>query len=440
MDWSSLRRLAVGWCAAFVLLAAASGGKARAQESRLNSLRAEVAAAAGGRDAWRSSLALGRALRRAGRTDAAVVELRRALGLAGAQREATIAIDQELARAYGDRREVAAALGVCTKIGKLSGAAALGHACTAEVELVRERASLALGETSSALALDPVCFEAKLAEGRAHSMGLNWLAADESLRAAIAMQPDAPEAHLAFGRALLQEGRGPDAVVELRRAVTLDPDGPEALFALALALPPGAERAALLERVTRERAPFAPAWLALGEARLAEGRVEEARAASDVALRLDPAKPDVKLLAGEIALAQGRIDDAARAAQDVLRVAPNRAAAKLLLADADAKKGDIDGAIDAYQAAWGFDSTDPTPLVRGSRACREAGRHTTALAFAERATQDFPDWAPGWVELGDAHAARGERSDAREAYTRALAAGKGPIDREAIAKRAAAAR
>ncbi|MCL2447757.1 MAG: tetratricopeptide repeat protein, partial [Polyangiaceae bacterium] len=177
-----------------------------------------------------------------------------------------------------------------------------------------------------------------------------------------------------------------------------------------------------------------------GAQRLAEGAVEAARAASDTALRLNRDSAEARVLAGQVAFAQGRTDDAMKAAEAVLRAAPNSAAAKLLVADANAKKGEIDAAIEAYQAAWGLDHANPAPLVRGSDACRAAGRNTSAAAFAERATQEFADFAPAWVALGDARAARGERAGARDAYARALIAGRGAIDRAAIEKKIAALR
>src|SRR5262249_18278860 len=109
----------------------------------------------------------------------------------------------------------------------------------------------------------------------------------------------------------------------------------------------------------------------------------------------------------------------------------NSAPAKLLIADAQAKKGEIDLALEAYQAAYGLDHSDPAPLVRASEACRAAGRNTSARAFGLKATQDFPTWGPGWVAWGDALAADGEPKNARTAYETALKS-KGPVDAAAV--------
>jgi hypothetical protein len=89
--------------------------------------------------------------------------------------------------------------------------------------------------------------------------------------------------------------------------------------------------------------------------------------------------------------------------------------------------------------AWGLDRGDPTPLVHASEACHLGGRDTSARAFGVKATQEFPEWGPGWAALGDALVGQGETRAARDAFARALAAG-GPVDREAIQKKLAALR
>jgi tetratricopeptide (TPR) repeat protein len=94
----------------------------------------------------------------------------------------------------------------------------------------------------------------------------------------------------------------------------------------------------------------------------------------------------------------------------------NAAKAKLLIADAYAKKGEIDLALEAYQSAYGLDHGDPTTLIRAARACLDAGRLTSAKAFALRATKDFPNHAPAWVVLGDALVIDKDVPAARNAY------------------------
>jgi tetratricopeptide (TPR) repeat protein len=333
-----------------------------------------------------------------------------------------------------DRHDFPAALAACRVLGAVRGAEAEGHACAADAHLVWQRASEALTETAAALAKDPACYEAKIAEGRAYDFAIDPQKSEASFRTAIAWRPDGSDAHLGLGRTLLKAGRKDEALAELHKAVDLDPYGPDALYELATALPSGDESTALLDRATRERPAFADAWIALGTQRLSGGHLVEARRAAESAARNDAKDVAPHVLLGKVALADGRPDDAKKEAEVALKILANSAPAKLLVADADAKKGEIDRALEAYQAAWGLDHGDPTPLVHASEACHAAGRDTSARAFGVKATQEFPHWGPGWAALGDALFGQGEKKAARDAYAQALA-NAGPVDRDAVQRK-----
>jgi tetratricopeptide (TPR) repeat protein len=407
-----------------------------AQASELDTLR--DAARASPRDPA-AALALGRALRRAGQYVPALTELRRGVALAFASPGVLAQLRWEIARVHMDRHDFGQAMTACRVLQKLPGGAAEGHACAADAHLVWQRATEALSETAEALAKDPRCYEARVAEGRAEELALDPAKAEASYRAALALRPDGVDAHLNLGRLLARNGRKDEGVSELRRAVLLDPNGPDALFELASALGPGPESVGLLEHATRERPSFAEAWLSLGRLKLAAGRLDEAEHCAEQAVREDPGDAAPHVLLGQVALAQGRADDAIRAGEDALKLVANSAPAKLLVADGHANKGEIDLALEAYQAAWGLDHSDPTPLVHAAQACHSAGRDTSARAFGLRATQEFPRWAPAWAAYGDALAAQGEKQAARDAYQKALAA-DGPVDRSAVQARLSALR
>jgi tetratricopeptide (TPR) repeat protein len=403
---------------------------ARAQESQVASLRA--AARASGEPA--ASIALGRALRRAGHYGEALGELRRIVPLALSKPELLTQVHWEIARVYMDRRDFPQSLAQCRVLGAVRGAAAEGHACAADAHLVWQRATEALTETAAALVSDPQCYEAKVAEGRAYDFAIDSAKAEMAFRQAIAWRPDGAEAHLGLGRVLIKKGNGDEGRTELRKTVELDPNGPDGLYEMAQALPPGEESAALFERATRERPTFSDAWLALGLERLSGGQIAEARKAAETAARNDGKNVAPHVLLGKVALADGRPDDAMKEGQTALKILANSAPAKLLVADANAKKGEIDRALEDYQAAWGLDHADPAPLVHASQACHEAGRDTSARAFGVKATQEFPQWGPAWVALGDALVGQGEKSAAREAYAKALSA-NGPVDRDAVRRK-----
>jgi Tfp pilus assembly protein PilF len=138
------------------------------------------------------------------------------------------------------------------------------------------------------------------------------------------------------------------------------------------------------------------------------------------------------VLSGRVALAEGRVDDALASGKAATKIIANNAAAVLLVADAYARKGDVDSAVEAYQAAWGFDHRDPSPLVHASEMSHGVQRDTTARAFGAKAVEEFPNYAPAWAALGDALVGQKEIAAARDAYRKALSVGDGSIDRAAV--------
>jgi hypothetical protein len=84
---------------------------------------------------------------------------------------------------------------------------------------------------------------------------------------------------------------------------------------------------------------------------LDSGRIQEAAAAFDEALKIAPQQASSLLGAGVAARLQGREDEARRFLVDALKIEPALTAASLLLGNVLYQAGDIDGAIDVYQQA-----------------------------------------------------------------------------------------
>jgi tetratricopeptide (TPR) repeat protein len=427
--------------AALVLLVAGAAAvvptPAAAQESAVAPLR-DAAKRAPTDPA--ASLALGRALRRAGRFAEAAGELGRGANLGAAAKTGLVTqLRYELARTRIDERNLGAALAVCSGIPSKG----LVAACRAEAYLFQNRAAEALPEAQKALGLEAGLYEAKVAEGR--SLGLQGKVADAeaALRAAIATADGRPEAHQHLGLLLAaQQGKRDAAIVELRKARAADAGDPVIALALGEALlVAGHAREAReqLAAATQLRPRYAAAHAALAQVALEAGDVPAAEAAAGEAMKLDKTSFSAHVALGRVRLAQSRWDEALKQGDAARKLLPNAAAGELIVADAYAGKGDIDLAVEAYQKAHGLDRTDPAPLVRAARAATAAGRLTTAKGFADRATTDFPAWAPAWVELGDVQVKLGDKPRARAAYETALKT-SGPIDRDAVKRKLAAAR
>jgi tetratricopeptide (TPR) repeat protein len=313
-------------------------------------------------------------------------------------------------------------MGECRAIAPLPGGATVTHACLAEAHLAWRRASEALLETEQALANGTQSYEAKVAEGIAYELQLRDDVAERSFRDALSWKPDVAQAHMWLGRLLVRELKRDEGVAELRKALSLDPNGPEESYELARTMPASAETAALLEKAVHERPTYGAALR---------------RLAAEGALKSDPQDAGSHLVMARVALSEKKLDDAVAEAQAALKIVPNSAPAKRIIADVYAAKGEVDLAVENYQAAYGFDHSDPTSLVRASEACHAAGRETSAKAFGEKATKEFPDWAPGWVAYGDALAGNKDGAAAKAAYETALRS-RGPVDANAVRAKLAA--
>ncbi len=120
-----------------------------------------------------------------------------------------------------------------------------------------------------------------------------------------------------------------------------------------------------------------PAQLArVGWEALNAGRIQEAAAAFDEALRTGPQTSSALLGAGLAARLQGRTDDVRRLLVDALKIEPSLTSASLLLGSVLYQSGDLDGAIDTYQRALVFNPNHPQ-LTRQLEAWRkEAELHS----------------------------------------------------------------
>jgi hypothetical protein len=81
------------------------------------------------------------------------------------------------------------------------------------------------------------------------------------------------------------------------------------------------------------------------------GRLQEAAAAFDEALKLAPQDPSLLVGAAVVAQLQSRTDDARRSLIDALKIDPALTPASLLLGEVLYRAGDLDGAIGVYEHA-----------------------------------------------------------------------------------------
>jgi tetratricopeptide (TPR) repeat protein len=389
---------------------------ASAQESGVDVARDKAKAAPTSVEA---SLAYGQALRRAGRETEALAELRRGLAVSGGRSELAGRVQWEIARTHIARREFEPALATCRAMSKSPTAEAASHVCAAEAHLLWRRGTEAETEiallSKSKAASAEVQYFANLAAGRAQELASKDSEAEASYRDAIRVAESRPDAHILLGTLLRRTGR--DGIASLKKAVELDPHDPVAQLELGRSLPLGsAESIAAMERSIAERPTSTEALRALADSYVAANRLADAKKIVQSVLKLAPNDVNTHVVSGRLALAEGRADEAIKEGETAAKLMPNVQPARLLVADAWAKKGEIDLAVEAYQAAFGLDHSDLTPLVNASAACLAAGRVTSAKAFGVRATKDFGASPTAWTVLGDALAADRDVPGAKAAY------------------------
>jgi tetratricopeptide (TPR) repeat protein len=396
----------------------------------ISELKARAASAANPAEAVEAS----RALRRAGLITDAITTIGRAFGKARGN-DAIADLHLELARGYIEQRQQKKALRECEQLHKLS--PFKEQLCQAEAQLLTRRGSAALPAAEQALALQPGDYDALIAKGRALTQLGRPPEADAVLREATKHAPTRPEAFLYLGELYVAAGRPVEAAAVLREGRRVAPDDPEVLALLASVLPADKEAKEALEHALVVRPSFPVAEARLGEVEAALGDLEGAQRNLLSALKANPRQADWQAALGEVQIAQKQPDLALKSAHEALKVVANHGAAKLVEAKALALKGDIDLAIEAFQAAYGFARTDPSVLVEAARACVKGGRLTTAKAFADRATEDFPKATASWEAEGDVAVALKDKAFGKQAYTKALA-GEGPGDKEGIRRKLAA--
>jgi cytochrome c-type biogenesis protein CcmH/NrfG len=412
-----------------------------AQATKLAGLRAEAKAKP---KEPAVAFALGRALRRAGLHAEAKGELQRAAALSTG--EPAIRARYELAQVEIESAKPNPAspsppsLSSCKSLKGSTLAEAFGRLCAAEAWLRMERFSIAEAELAAAEKLEPALYElsllrAAVAFGKGDGDG-----AASQLRALTERASSRPEAFALLGRVLVENGRGSDAVAPLRKARALDDGDPETTLLLARALPEGAEARELARGAVAMRASFPAAQLRLGQIELALGAPDAARIAFEASLKDAP-----KVLAAQVGLAAAwvatkRWPEAQKAANEAVALSASDPGARLILAEALAGGGATDDAVEAFKLAHGLDGTNPRPLVRAAEVLLAAREPMKASAHAEAAVRAFPDDAQAWLVLGDVEFATGDKKGARDAWTKALSAPKGTIDRAAVQKRLAGAK
>jgi protein O-mannosyl-transferase len=162
------------------------------------------------------------------------------------------------------------------------------------------------------------------------------------------------------------------------------------------------------------------AHLHLGNALFQRGRLDEAIAEFQTALRIKPLFAEAHYNLGDAFLKEGRVDEAITEYQEALHVNPNYAEAHNNLGNILLQKGGGDEAILHFQKALQIKPDYAAAHLDLGIALRQKGRMDEAIAQYQQALQIKPDYAEAFYNLGNALQQMGRVSDAITQYQMAL--------------------
>jgi tetratricopeptide (TPR) repeat protein/2-polyprenyl-3-methyl-5-hydroxy-6-metoxy-1,4-benzoquinol methylase len=157
-----------------------------------------------------------------------------------------------------------------------------------------------------------------------------------------------------------------------------------------------------------------------GNALEEHGRVAEAMARYDAAVKADPQCARAHMNRGNVLLAGGRLDEARRAYEFAIACEPHYAAAHFNLGNLNARAGEVEPALRNYQAAIDNRPEFADAFVAMANALDSLGRKAEAAENYERALGINPDYAEVHFNLGMLAMADGRNAEAVERLRRAV--------------------
>jgi predicted O-linked N-acetylglucosamine transferase (SPINDLY family) len=242
-------------------------------------------------------------------------------------------------------------------------------------------------------------------------------------RRAIALRPDYAAAHLHLGNVFKRQGKLDEALAAYEEALRLKPDLAEACNNLGVVLQSQgkfAQALAAYEQAMKLRPGDIEAAYNRAVALQQQGRREEAESAYRDILRQSPNR-FVYVNLGALLQEQSRPDEALAAFDAAVSLDPDYAEAHFNRGVVLQQRGRLDGAIEAYKQSLRLRPDYVEATTNAGIALQELGRLGEAAAAFEHAAKLRPDAAEPHNNLGIALLAGGQAAQAVTAFQRALA-------------------
>ena len=226
------------------------------------------------------------------------------------------------------------------------------------------------------------------------------------------------------GTALASQGRREQAEALLLRAIAIDPTNANAYHALGgFYWGPDRERSLAMYRSALAIGGLALFFerFAAGRVAFIEGRLEDAAAALEEAVRLNPEHSDAVVLLGTTLNRLGRLSEAIVYLEDAVQRSPRAFWPLVELGRLYLDLGDYDRAIEVLTTAAGRRADVAQPFELLAEAYLGAGQPQQAVNAWQQALVVNPGSAAYQARLGDVLAELGRDDEAIAAYRRALA-------------------
>jgi protein O-GlcNAc transferase len=280
----------------------------------------------------------------------------------------------------------------------------------------------AIAAHQRAIALRPDYAAAHLHLGNVFKRQGKRDAASAAYRHAVRVKPDLAEAHNNLGVVLQNQGKFAEALDAYDRAIKLRPGDIEAAYNRAVALQQHGRRdeAESAYRDILRQSPNRFVYLNLGSLLQEQGRADEALAAIDAALALDPSYAEGHFNRGILLAQQGRLDEAIDAYQKAVRLRPDFAEAATNAGIVLQELGRWDEAGAAFEHAAKLRPAAPEPHNNLGIVLLARGQPAEAVTAFQRALTLKPDYAEAFYNLGNAWRELGKPEGAIAAYSQAL--------------------
>ncbi|PSB54070.1 hypothetical protein C7B67_00590 [filamentous cyanobacterium Phorm 6] len=183
------------------------------------------------------------------------------------------------------------------------------------------------------------------------------------------------------------------------------------------------EAIAICQQALKIRPDFIHAYVTLGNALQAEGKIEAAIRSYSQALELQPNFAEVRANIGSMYFKMGRLEEAIAHYKQAIVLSPDLAGAHWNLGKVYHKHGDIEAAIACFQR-----TSELNPQLVGAdfhfnlaNRLFTQGKRDEAIESYEKAIAIKPDWAEAYGNIGSARSQQGDLDAAIVNYQKAVA-------------------